>query len=118
MIGGFGKDEGGFAQASHLELKFATIQSRHPELVSGSIVPQAMTPNGEEWMLKQVQHDGHDKTNFSSTILPQRPPQPHNPPDHLRAARRCALRSEEPPAKRQTLIRQWHAVYCTKQKTT
>src|SRR3546814_8414780 len=48
MIGGFGKDEGGFAQASHLELKFATIQSRHPELVSGSIVPQAMTPNGEE----------------------------------------------------------------------
>src|SRR3546814_1867662 len=54
---------------SHLELKFATIQSRHPELVSGSIVPQAMTPNGEEWMLKQVQHDGHDTTNFSSTIL-------------------------------------------------
>src|SRR3546814_9682187 len=52
-----------------LELKFATIQSRHPELVSGSIVPQAMTPNGEEWMLKQVQHDGHDTTNFSSTIL-------------------------------------------------
>src|SRR3546814_9001650 len=28
-----------------------------------------MTPNGEEWMLKQVQHDGHDTTNFSSTIL-------------------------------------------------
>src|SRR3546814_212051 len=55
--------------SSHLELKFATIQSRHPELVSGSIVPQAMTPNGEEWMLKQVQHDGHDTTNFSSTTL-------------------------------------------------
>src|SRR3546814_76187 len=51
-----------------LELKFATIQSRHPELVSGSIVPQTMRPNGEEWMLKQVQHDGHDTTNFSSTI--------------------------------------------------
>src|SRR3546814_20561694 len=51
--------------SSHLELKFATIQSRHPELVSGSIVPQAMTPNGEEWMLKQVQHDGHDNKNFS-----------------------------------------------------
>src|SRR3546814_18273141 len=36
-----------------LELKFATIQSRHPELVSGSIVPQTMRPNGEEWMLKK-----------------------------------------------------------------
>src|SRR3546814_21012428 len=82
---------------SHLELKFATIQSRHPELVSGSIVPQAMPPNGEEWMLKQVQHDGHDTTNFSSTILAQRPPQPHHPPDHLGAARRRVLdsRSEE-----------------------
>src|SRR3546814_3539524 len=78
---------------SHLELKFATIQSRHPELVSGSIVPQAMTPNGEEWMLKQVQHDGHDTTNFSSTILAQRPPQPHHPPDHLGAARRRVLDS-------------------------
>src|SRR3546814_16897502 len=53
---------------SHLQLKFAIIQSRHPELVSGSIVPQTMRPNGEEWMLKQVQHDGHDTTNFSSTI--------------------------------------------------
>src|SRR3546814_20165309 len=72
---------------SHLELKFATIQSRHPELVSGSIVPQAMTPNGEEWMLKQVQHDGHDTTHFSSTILAQRPPQPHHPHAHLGAAR-------------------------------
>src|SRR3546814_5194529 len=78
---------------SHLELKFATIQSRHPELVSGSIVPQAMTPNGEEWMLKQVQHDGHDTTNFSSTILAQRPPQPHHPPDHPGAARRRVLDS-------------------------
>src|SRR3546814_12067002 len=43
---------------SHLQLKFAIIQSRHPELVSGSIMPQTMRPNGEEWMLKQVQHDG------------------------------------------------------------
>src|SRR3546814_18726951 len=78
---------------SHLELKFATIQSRHPELVSGSIVPQAMTPNGEEWMLKQAQHDGHDTTNFSSTILAQRPPPPHHPPDHLGAARPRVLDS-------------------------
>src|SRR3546814_21011694 len=78
---------------SHLELKFATIQSRHPELVSGSIVPQAMTPNGEEWMLKPVQPDGHDTTNFSSTILVQRPPQPHHPPDHLGAPRRRVLDS-------------------------
>src|SRR3546814_19622219 len=44
-------------------------------------------------MLKQVQHDGHDTTNFSSTILAQRPPQPHHPPDHLGAARRRVLDS-------------------------
>jgi len=31
---------------------------RHPELVSGSIVPLVMPAPGEEWMLKQVQHDG------------------------------------------------------------
>ena len=49
-----------------MESKFATIQSRHPELVSGSIVPQAMVPTVEGWMLKQVRHDGHDATNFGS----------------------------------------------------
>ncbi len=32
--------------------------SRHPELVSGSIVPDNSSADAEEWMLKQVQHDG------------------------------------------------------------
>jgi len=32
--------------------------SRHPELVSGSISPQAMSERVEGWMLKLVQHDG------------------------------------------------------------
>ncbi len=31
---------------------------RHPELVSGSTVPQGQSGQAEEWMLKQVQHDG------------------------------------------------------------
>jgi hypothetical protein len=39
------------------------------QLVSGSIVPQAMALPVERWMLKQVQHDGYDATNFDSTIL-------------------------------------------------
>src|SRR3546814_2756627 len=77
-----------------LELKFATIQSRHPELVSGSIVPQTMRPNGEEWMLKQVQHDGHDTTNFSSTIQGSFP------------------RSEEHTSELQSLMRNSYAVFC------
>ncbi len=34
-----------------------TLQ-RHPELVSGSTVPQGQSGQAEEWMLKQVQHDG------------------------------------------------------------
>src|SRR3546814_3426495 len=106
MIGGFGKDEGGFAQASHLELKVATIQSRHPELVSGSIVPQAMTPNGEEWMLKQVQHDGHDTTNFSSTILDRTLQNPLG----------FHLRSEEHTSELQSLMRISYAVFCLKKK--
>jgi hypothetical protein len=32
---------------------------RHPELVSGSIVPQRPVGWVWEWMLKQVQHDGN-----------------------------------------------------------
>src|SRR3546814_3288877 len=115
MIGGFGKDEGGFAQASHLELKFATIQSRHPELVSGSIVPQAMTPNGEEWMLKQVQHDGHDTTNFSSTILDRTL---QNPLGFHLLDLGDRLRSEEHTSELQSLMRISYAVYCLQKKNT
>jgi hypothetical protein len=41
---------------------FRLSQSRHPELVSGSIVPHARrshqsTALGEKWILKQVQDD-------------------------------------------------------------
>jgi hypothetical protein len=32
-------------------------KSRHPELVSGSIAPNAMSAWDAGWMLKQVQHD-------------------------------------------------------------
>ena len=31
---------------------------RHPELVSGSILPQRREAEVEGWMLKRVQHDG------------------------------------------------------------
>jgi glycyl-tRNA synthetase beta chain len=33
-------------------------ESRHPELVSGSMTEQTPTSQAEGWMLKQVQHDG------------------------------------------------------------
>jgi DNA-nicking Smr family endonuclease len=33
------------------------IETRHPELVSGSIVQQARPASTQRWMLKQVQHD-------------------------------------------------------------
>jgi len=33
------------------------ITIRHPELVSGSISPQAAAALARMWMLKQVQHD-------------------------------------------------------------
>jgi hypothetical protein len=49
----------GARRNSNQELKFAPFQRRHPELVSGSIVRQAMALPAERWMLKQVQHDGH-----------------------------------------------------------
>src|SRR3546814_5471662 len=39
-------------------LPISAIWNRHPELVSGSIVPPAMASIVEKWMLKQVQHDG------------------------------------------------------------
>jgi hypothetical protein len=32
--------------------------NRHPELVSGSILPLAPKARAAQWMLKQVQHDG------------------------------------------------------------
>jgi hypothetical protein len=41
--------EGGVTQNS--------AQLRHPELVSGSIVPMPPKVCREKWMLKQVQHD-------------------------------------------------------------
>src|SRR3546814_693126 len=40
------------------EGKVMTYSRRHPELVSGSIAPRAMSSIVENWMLKQVQHDG------------------------------------------------------------
>ena len=38
--------------------KPATPRSRHPELVSGSIVPHSPPVAAEKWTLKQVQGDG------------------------------------------------------------
>ena len=40
-------------------------QTRHPELVSGSILPDRAVVCDEKWMLKQVQHDvgGMEKAN-------------------------------------------------------
>jgi hypothetical protein len=34
------------------------LQTRHPELVSGSILPLYPSASVARWMLKQVQHDG------------------------------------------------------------
>ncbi|WP_114226730.1 MULTISPECIES: tRNA pseudouridine(55) synthase TruB [Sphingomonas] len=39
---------------------------RHPELVSGSISPSE--PQAQEWMLKQVQHDGLAEITLSATV--------------------------------------------------
>ena len=38
-----------------------TKATRHPELVSGSISPPHLSVAAEEWMLKQVQHDGVER---------------------------------------------------------
>ena len=38
--------------------QLSPIDSRHPELVSGSTRPPAKRPVLARWMLKQVQHDG------------------------------------------------------------
>jgi hypothetical protein len=35
-----------------------TFFLRHPELVSGSILPKKPTASSAKWMLKHVQHDG------------------------------------------------------------
>jgi len=37
--------------------KFRKSKNCHPELVSGSIVPNFPDSADERWMLKQVQHD-------------------------------------------------------------
>jgi tRNA pseudouridine55 synthase len=42
------------------------LRIRHPELVSGSIVPPAS--KSSEWMLKQVQHDGVRDITLSATV--------------------------------------------------
>jgi hypothetical protein len=39
------------------EAKLATLNGRHPELVSGSISPPSPMHLEAGWMLKQVQHD-------------------------------------------------------------
>lgn len=43
---------------------------RHPELVSGSTVPQAQPAQIEEWMLKQVQHDGGLEVAQHKRLIP------------------------------------------------
>ena len=40
-----------------LAASIAPVSQRHPELVSGSIMPQTQSTPVEGWMLKQVQHD-------------------------------------------------------------
>ncbi len=40
------------------------INCRHPELVSGSIVPYNPLVEADKWMLKQVQHDEDFKGVF------------------------------------------------------
>jgi tRNA pseudouridine55 synthase len=52
-----------------LNARKVTIHSlsiRHPELVSGSISPAAQT--SQEWMLKQVQHDGMEEVTLSAEV--------------------------------------------------
>ena len=52
-----------------LNARKVTIHSlsiRHPELVSGSISPAAQT--SQEWMLKQVQHDGMREITLSAEV--------------------------------------------------
>jgi hypothetical protein len=46
--------------AGEAQMKLGKLNhNRHPELVSGSILPQALAARAAEWMLKQVQHDGN-----------------------------------------------------------
>ncbi|MXP41400.1 hypothetical protein GRI75_07060 [Altererythrobacter soli] len=47
---------------------FTARHSRHPELVSGSIVPPLRTAAVEEWMLKQVQHDEEKAAAALTTV--------------------------------------------------
>ena len=54
-----------------MKLRTVTIHSlslRHPELVSGSIPPPEASPQLEEWMLEEVQHDGLDEITLSATV--------------------------------------------------
>jgi len=48
----------------------AKTSHRHPELVSGSILPFSPLARGARWMLKRVQQDGDDVT---STLKPRKP---------------------------------------------
>jgi tRNA pseudouridine55 synthase len=43
-----------------------SLSIRHPELVSGSISPAAQT--SQEWLLKQVQHDGMKEITLSAEV--------------------------------------------------
>ena len=44
------------------------MHSRHPELVSGSIVPHTLSAQVEGWMLKQVQHDEYFLVGYESQV--------------------------------------------------
>ncbi|MBC2670144.1 hypothetical protein ACFOON_09780 [Novosphingobium piscinae] len=45
------------ANKTNLRSITIALQARHPELVSGSSAPDTPQPQGEEWMLKCIQHD-------------------------------------------------------------
>ena len=44
------------------------LSCRHPELVSASTSPSEPPPTVDEWMLKQVQHDGVEAITLSATV--------------------------------------------------
>ncbi|WP_373486658.1 tRNA pseudouridine(55) synthase TruB [Blastomonas sp.] len=49
---------GAVVELASRAIRVHSLSIRHPELVSGSIVPQEPKPRGEKWTLKRVQGDG------------------------------------------------------------
>jgi glycyl-tRNA synthetase beta chain len=56
----------GYKRAANI-LK-AAEKDRHPELVSGSTAQQELSSPAEEWMLKQVQHDGDAEADLLQAL--------------------------------------------------